>query len=731
MQRLITFAVSIVILALVVLPSTTSSQNERSSVGQKISPEFSPLTTASSAAQTPRKPQAKFNRVENPISNRYIVVLNDDVVSPGASLNVRRSQVRAVAENLAQLHGGRLGFIYDTALKGFSIELPGEAAAVALSQNPRVDWIEEEGRLQLTDVQSNPPWGLDRIDQTSLPLNTQYVFNATGAGVRAYVIDSGIRATHVEFQGRASIRADFIAQGFFFDDCTPTSTYNDCVGHGTHVAGTIGGATYGVAKSVTIRSVKVCSDLIYVGCPVSAVIAGVDFTTSDHAAEPSIPVVANMSLGGAPNTSLDTAVQNSINAGVTYVIAAGNGDGTGNGVDAINFSPAHVPDALTVGASDINDARTNFSNFGKIVDLYAPGAAVLSAWKDSDIQTNTISGTSMATPHTTGAVALYLQNRTAMTNCAANPKQGPRTTSGSTISTCPDRVSQFIASNASLDKLTGLPSDTANRLLFTASLPTTTNPIDNSRFFFWQQYVDFLNRDPDNGGLLFYVNILTGCGSDAECIKATQAALSANFFRSPEFAGRGGYVANLFNIVFGQRPKTVAELSDPTKVERPHYAEFVADFGPLTGTDAEVNVKKDQLATAWLGRSEVQAILPNSLSNQQFVQKLESTAGVTLANESTLITNLNNNSQTRAQVLRVVAESNEVTSKFVLQNFVTMQYIGHLRREPEDCHGSPDPANCGYIFHYNRFPGGDPNSTENLITRGFIESTEYRQRFGP
>ena len=337
----------------------------------------------------------------------------------------------------------------------------------------------------------------------------------------------------------------------------------------------------------------------------------------------------------------------------------------------------------------------------------------------------------MATPHTTGAVALYLQNRTAMTNCAANPKQGPRTTSGSTISTCPDRVSQFIASNASLDKLTGLPSDTANRLLFTASLPTTTNPIDNSRFFFWQQYVDFLNRDPDNGGLLFYVNILTGCGSDAECIKATRAALSANFFRSPEFAGRGGYVANLFNIVFGQRPKTVAELSDPTKVERPHYAEFVADFGPLTGTDAEVNVKKDQLATAWLGRSEVQAILPNSLSNQQFVQKLESTAGVTLANESTLITNLNNGSQTRAQVLRAVAESNEVTSKFVLQNFVTMQYIGHLRREPEDCHGSPDPANCGYIFHYNRFPGGDPNSTENLITRGFIESTEYRQRFGP
>ena len=158
----------------------------------------------------------------------------------------------------------------------------------------------------------------------------------------------------------------------------------------------------------------------------------------------------------------------------------------------------------------------------------------------------------------------------------------------------------------------------------------------------------------------------------------------------------------------------------------------MTDFTFLAVSDAELNAKKDQLAAAWLERPEVQAILPNSLSNQQFVQKLEMTAGVTLANESTLINNLNNGIQTRAQVLRAVAERSEVTTKFELQNFVTMQYIGHLRREPEDCHGSPDPANCGYIFHYNRFPiGGDPHPTQNLITRGFIESAEYRQRFGP
>lgn len=158
----------------------------------------------------------------------------------------------------------------------------------------------------------------------------------------------------------------------------------------------------------------------------------------------------------------------------------------------------------------------------------------------------------------------------------------------------------------------------------------------------------------------------------------------------------------------------------------------MTDFSFVSVSDAELNTKKDQLAATWLGRAEVQAILPNSLTNQQFVQKLESTAGVTLANESALITDLNNGSKTRAQVLRAVAESTEVVNKFQLQNFVTMQYIGHLRREPEDCHGSPDPANCGYIFHYNRFPlGGDPHPTQNLITRGFIESSEYRQRFGP
>jgi len=664
--------------------------------------------------------QAKFRKSSNTIPNKYIVVLNDDVVSRTATVAVREAQVSRIADSIAQLHGGKVGFVYESALVGFSIELPNEAAALAISRSPRIKYVEADARGNVVDTQFNPIWGLDRIDQASTILNGQYVFNATGAGVSAYVLDTGIRSTHVEFGGRASIAADFIGP----ESCN-TPGNNDCFIHGTHVAGTIGGATFGVAKGVTIRSVKVCTE--FGQCDTSTVIAGVNFVTTEHNNTLN-RAVANISLRLDPSQALDDAVRGSLNAGVSYAIAAGN-----DHTDAALSSPQRVGgDALIVGASDINDAKASFSNTGSIVDLFAPGVDIQSAYYANDTGSFFLSGTSMASPHVAGAVALYLQGRTAMTNCAANPKQGPRTTSGSAISTCPDRVSQFITSNATLNQLTGLPSNTPNRLLFTGSLPTTTNPVDNNPFFFWQQYIDLLNREPDNGGLLFYLNIVSGCGADTECIKATRAALSANFVRSPEFKGRGGYVANLFNIVIGQRPKTVAELSDPNKVERPHFQEFITDVLSLSGTDAELNAKKDQLAAAWLGRAEVQAILPNSLSNQQFVQKLETTAGVTLANESTLITNLNNGSQTRAQVLRAIAESNEVTTKFELQNFMTVQYIGHLRREPEDCHGSPDPANCGYIFHYNRFPlGGDPNPTENVITRGFIESSEYRQRFGP
>jgi subtilisin family serine protease len=761
MQRFKNFGISILIFALLVVPSTTSSQNPEPP------PEFSPLTTLRPVGpQRPRTPSTKFVKKKKPMPNRYIVVLDDDIVPDNVPVEVRRERLAAIANRHAQRHGGTVDFIYETALKGYAIELPNEAAAIALSNSPGVRWVEEDGLGEWFQApaspQPSPPWGLDSLD-SGLPApspdpvtgrtNGSYNFFADGTGVLVYVLDTGINTAHQEFMTPFFSRAIQAANCFQFANCVsgqttgfhtfqtcgsgmPNASNNDCHGHGTFVAGALGGNQFGVAKNVTIRSVKVGSTF---GPVDSAVIAGMNWVTGQHLANPSLPVVANVSLGiDEPNFGVENAVTNSMNAGVTYVAAAGN-----ENQDARVWAPQNVNNVLVVGAVDWTGTRWSLSNWGPGVDLFAPGVLIVSAltggnlclWNGTNNSTCILSGTSWAAPHVTGAIAMYLQGKQGQTSCGPNPIQGAAPASGN-VSTCPDRVTRYILANARRDVLNStingtLPSP--NRFLSTASITGPANPIDNHPFFFWIQYMDFLNREPDNGGLQFYLNILNGCvPSDTECIKATRGALSANFFRSPEFGGRGGYVANLFNIVIGQRPKTVAELSDPTKVERPHYAEFITDLGTLTGTDAEVDVKKGQLAAAWLGRPEVQAILPNSLSNQQFVQKLESTAGVTLANESTLIANLNNGSQTRAQVLRAVAESNEVTTKFQLQNFVTMQYIGHLRREPENCHGSPDPANCGYIFHYNRFsPGGDPHQIENLITRGFIESPEYRRRFGP
>jgi len=470
---------------------------------------LSMFVLASSSLSTKSQSTNKFLKNPNAVPNSYIVVLNDDVVSSKASLDVRRAKIKGLAEALAQAHGGRVGFVYETALKGFSIDLLSESAAIALSKNPRVKSVAEVGTLYPTTVQFNPPWGLDRIDQMSQPLNQQYVYNATGAGVVAYVIDTGIRTTHVEFGGRASIAANFIDPAGELP-CVPTATNNDCASHGTHVAGTIGGATFGVAKGVTIRSVKVCFGN-FRGCPFDAIIAGVNWVTNDHNANPSIPAVANMSLGGSPSDDIDGAVLNSIKAGVTYVVAAGNST-----KPAKDFSPARLIQALTIGAMNESDQGTSFTNFGSVVDLFAPGELVLSSGAASDTDAIFASGTSMASPHTAGAVALYLQGRTGRNNCEPHPITGIATTTGGAISTCPDRVTQFIKSNTSLNKLSNIGPGSPNRLLFTGSLPTTTNPIDNQRFFVWQHYADFLvnEPEPDAGGLDFWTSQITGtCGT--------------------------------------------------------------------------------------------------------------------------------------------------------------------------------------------------------------------------
>jgi subtilisin family serine protease len=338
--------------------------------------------------------QTKFRRSENPVPDQFIVVLRDQASRGPLSVAPR------LAQEMADVYGGTVLNVYTHALNGFAVRMP-EAAAMTLSEHPDVAWVETDAVGFLFDVQTNPPWGLDRVDQRTLPLNNQYVYDNTGAGVHVYVIDSGIRMTHVDFGGRAAFAADFVGDG---------QNGVDCFGHGTHVAGTVGGATYGVAKGVQLRAVRVldCSG----GPPntfTSWAIDAADWVTANRV----LPAVANMSLGYVLSDALDTAVRNSIGSGVTYVLAAGNSDTTTG-----STSPQRVGEAIIVAASNRFDFRAGFSNYGALVDLFAPGVGVVSAYHTSDTASATSDGTSMAAPHVAGAAARYLQ-----TNPGASPAQ--------------------------------------------------------------------------------------------------------------------------------------------------------------------------------------------------------------------------------------------------------------------------------------------------------------------
>ncbi|MEO5589268.1 MAG: S8 family serine peptidase [Gemmatimonadaceae bacterium] len=324
----------------------------------------------------------------DPVADQYIVVFNRGV-----------SDAPGLARAMVNGAGGELGFTYQHAIKGFSARLS-PAAAQALANNPNVEFVEADQVMTANSTQTSATWGLDRIDQRNLPLSTTYSYTNTGAGVTAYIIDTGILFTHDEFGGRARTGFDAVTSG---------GTAADCNGHGTHVAGTVGGTTYGVAKGVALVAVRV------LGCngsgANSGVIAGIDWVTANHAS----PAVANMSLGGGASTALDAAVSNSIASGVTYAIAAGNGDILGRQQDACTTSPARVTAAITVSATDNTDKKTSWANYGNCVDFFAPGLNITSSWYTSNTATNTISGTSMATPHVAGAAALYLQSNSGST----------------------------------------------------------------------------------------------------------------------------------------------------------------------------------------------------------------------------------------------------------------------------------------------------------------------------
>ncbi|MHC9511519.1 S8 family serine peptidase [Kangiella sp. M94] len=372
---------------------------------------------------------------EKAIKGQYIVVLKDDAVAANMGLfssNASEQAIAMVSDNLSRKYQAQVQRTFTKAVKGGVFNMS-EKAAQKLAQDPNVLIVEEDQIVSINATQNNATWGLDRVDQRNLPLSGSYTYNTTASNVNAYIIDTGILGSHSEFSGRFMGGYDFID-----NDTNP----NDCNGHGTHVAGTVGGSTYGVAKGVKLYGLKV------LGCngsgTNSGVIAGIDWVANNHVK----PAVANMSLGGGASSTTDNAVANLVASGVTVAVAAGNDNS-----NACNYSPAREPSAITVGSTTSSDSRSSFSNYGTCLDIYAPGSSITSAWSNGG--TNTISGTSMASPHVAGVAALYLAN---------NP------------SATPSQVESAIKNAATSGKVTDAKSGSPNLLLYSLFDGSTPDP---------------------------------------------------------------------------------------------------------------------------------------------------------------------------------------------------------------------------------------------------------------
>ncbi|MGW1881378.1 S8 family peptidase [Streptomyces sp. NPDC001970] len=369
-------------------------------------------TSFAGAAPTPAPAEGTVYgaHAEGAVAGSYIVLLDQ----------------KANKAELAKEYGGKLQRTYNSAINGFSANGLSETEAKRLAADPAVAKVVQNKKFTINATQDNPPsWGLDRIDQADIAGDSTYTYpDSAGEGVTAYVIDTGVRVSHKDFEGRAT---------HGFDAIDNDDTADDGNGHGTHVAGTIAGAAHGVAKKAKIVAVRVLDDSG--SGTTEQVVAGIDWVTQNHQG----PSVANMSLGGSADPALDEAVRKAIASGVTFGVAAGN-----ESSDASQGSPARVEEAVTVASSTKDDKQSDFSNFGPVVDLYAPGSDITSAWNDSDEGTKTISGTSMATPHVVGAAAVYLAAHQDAT---------------------PEQVAKALTDGATPDKI-GNPSEgTPNKLL--------------------------------------------------------------------------------------------------------------------------------------------------------------------------------------------------------------------------------------------------------------------------
>lgn len=460
-------AVSAAILTL----TGASLASANSDVVQSLNNNQSPATFQAAAAS-------------NAIPGQYIVVLKDQLINQqvsalaGQSISVlsnasimdfRSQAVMNTASDLMSSANGKMMNRFHAALPGFVAKMDNKSLNAMLSDN-RIAYIEQDQIMRANDTQFNATWGIDRVDQANLPLSGSYTYTNTGSGVDAYVVDTGVLSSHSDFNGRVSGGYTAINDG---------NGTNDCNGHGTHVAGTIGSETYGLAKDVTLIPVRV------LGCngsgSNSGVIAGVDWVAQNASG----PSVANMSLGGGNSAALDSAVNGAINSGVTFVVAAGNDNS-----DACTGSPNRVPAALTIASSTSSDARSSFSNYGSCIDLFAPGSSITSTWSNGS--TNTISGTSMAAPHVAGAAALFLQSNpnaspsqveseiegnavaNKISNVVGSPNLLLQVISGSTPPPPPPPSGDTLENNV---PVTGLSASTGNDIVYTMDVPANSTNI--------------------------------------------------------------------------------------------------------------------------------------------------------------------------------------------------------------------------------------------------------------